>query len=95
MKCPEKTCSENYLGETARKINERVLEHAGKDKKSHVLRHTLQSGQPSVSLNEFKILGKGFNNNRVKRKISKALLIKKYRPTLNTEENSISLELFY
>ena len=82
VKCPEKTCSENYLGETARRINERVLEHAGKDKNSHMLQHTLQSGHPSVSLNEFKILGKGFNNNRVKRKISENLLINQYRPTL-------------
>ena len=82
VKCPEKTCSENYLGETARRINERVLEHAGKDKKSHMLQHNLQSGHPSVSLNEFKILGKGFNNNRVKRKISENLLINQYRPTL-------------
>ena len=94
MKCPEKTCSENYLGKTARRINERVLEHAGKDKKSHMLQHNLQSGHPSVSLNEFKILGKGFNNNRMKRRISEALLIKQYRPTLNTQENLISLELF-
>ena len=76
VKCPEKTCSEDYLGETARRINEKVLEHAGKDKKSHMLQHTLQSGHPSVSLNEFKILGKGFDNNRVKRKISEALLFK-------------------
>ena len=53
-----------------------------------------QSGDPSVSLNEFKIFGKGFNNNRVKSKISEALLIKQYRSTLNTQENSISLELF-
>ena len=59
VKCPEKTYSGNYLGETGRKINERVLEHAGKDKKS-------QSGHPSVSLSEFKILRQGFNNNRVK-----------------------------
>ena len=73
VKCPEKSCSEKYLGETARRINERVLEHAGKDKKSHMLQHTLQSGHPSVSINEFKKLGKGFNNNRVKRKISGAL----------------------
>ena len=37
VKCPERSCSENYLGETTRRINERVLEHAGKDKgKSHV-----------------------------------------------------------
>ena len=49
---------------------------------------------PSVSLNEFKILRKGFDNNRMKRKISEALLIKHYRPTVNTQENSISLELF-
>ena len=93
VKCPEKTCWENYLGETARRINERVLEHVGKDKKSHMLQHTLQSGHPSISLNEFKILEKGFNGNRVKRKISEALLIKQYQPSLNTQENSISLEL--
>ena len=94
VKCSEKTCSENYLGETARSINERVLEHAGKYKKSHMLQNTLQSGHPSVPLNEFKILEKGFNNNRMKRRISEALLIKQYRPTLNTQKNSISLELF-
>ena len=94
VKCPEKTCSESYLGETARRMNKRVSEHVGKDKKSHMLQHTLQSGHPSVSLNEFKILGKGFSNNRVKRKISEALLIKQYRPILNTQENSMFLELF-
>ena len=93
VKCPERTCSENYLGKTARRINKR-LEHVGKDKKSHMLQHTLQSGHPSVLLNEFKTLGNGFNNNREKRKISESLLIKQYRPTLNNQENSISLELF-
>ena len=40
VKCPENTCSENYHGETARRIDERVLEHVGKDKKSHMLQHT-------------------------------------------------------
>ena len=59
-----------------------------------MLRHTLQSGHPSVSLNEFKILGKSFSNNRVKRKISEALLIKEYGPTLKTQGNSVSLEFF-
>ena len=92
--CPDELCPENYLGETARRLNERVLEHAGKDKKSHMLRHTLQSGHPPVSLNDFKVLVKGFKNNRTKRKISEALLIKQYRPTLNTQENLIALELF-
>ena len=59
-----------------------------------MLQHTLQSGHPSVSLDEFKILEKGFNHNRVKRKILEVLLMKQYRPTLNTQENSKSLELF-
>ena len=94
VKFLEETCSENYLGETAGRINKRALEHAGKDKKSHMLRHTLQSGHASLLLNEFKLLGKGFDNNRVNRKIPEALLIKQYQPTLNTQENSISLELF-
>ena len=93
-KCPEKTCSENYLGETARRIKERVLEHAGKDKKSHMLRHILQSGHPSVTLIDFKILGKGFKNNRVKKKILVAISVKQYWSILNTQENAICLELF-
>ena len=95
VKCPENTCSKNYLGETGRRINQRVVEHAGENKKSHMLQHTLESGQPSVSLNGFKILGKGFNNHWVKRKISETLLIKQYRPTLNTQGNSISLNKNY
>ena len=59
----------------SKEANERVLEHADKNKKSNMLRHTLQSSNPSVQLNEIKIIGKGFNNNRVKSKISEALSI--------------------
>ena len=70
-----------------------MLEHVVKDKKSYMVRHTLQSGHPSVSLNEFKIFGKGFKVLRCK--ISEVLLIKQYCPTLNTQENSMALELFY
>ena len=55
--------------------NERVLEYADKNKKSNMLRHTLQSSTTSVQLNEIKIIGKGFNKNRVKSKISEALSI--------------------
>ena len=94
VKCPEETCSENCPGETVTRIDEWVLEHIGKDNESHMLRDTLQPDHPSVSLNEFKILGKGFDNSRGKKKISEALLIKQYWPALNTQGNSVALELF-
>ena len=56
VKCPENTCSETYLGKTARRLNERIMERAGKDNKSRMLKHTLQSGHPSVSPNSFRTL---------------------------------------
>ena len=51
VKCPKNTYSETYLGEIARRLNERIREHTDKDNKSHMLKHTLQSGHPSVSPN--------------------------------------------
>ena len=59
-----------------------------------MLRHILQSGHPSVTLIDFKILGKGFKNNRVKKKILVALSVTQYWSILNTQENAICLELF-
>ena len=55
------------------------MKHAGKDKKSHMLKHTLQSSHPSVSSKDFRILQKGYNKSKVKRKISEVLLIRKHR----------------
>ena len=46
VKCPENTCSETYLGETSRRLNEMIMKHTGKDNKSHILKHTRQSGHP-------------------------------------------------
>ena len=43
VKCLENTYSETYLGKTGRRLKERILEHAGKDNKSHVL--NLQSSR--------------------------------------------------
>ena len=74
---PENDCMENYAGEIGRRLQERVDEHAGKDNKSHVLKHTYESGHKAVSINDFKVLKKGFKNHKTKQKISEALLIKK------------------
>ena len=68
-----------------------MMKHADKENKSHMLKHTLQSGHPSVSTNDFRILQKGYNNKKVKRKIPEALLIRKHRPSLNIHENLVTL----
>ena len=94
VKCPEKTCSETYLGKTARELHERIMEHAAKDNKWHMLKHMRQSDHPSVSPNDFRILQKGYHNNKVERKISEALLITKHQPSLYIHENSVPLERF-
>ena len=92
VQCPKNTCSETFLGETARILNERRMEHAGKNSKSHMFKHTFQSGHPFVSPNNFRILQKEYKNNKVKRKKSEALLMRKHQPSLNIRENSVSLE---
>ena len=38
--CPENGCSDSYVGETARRISERVLGHTGKDVNSHFHKHS-------------------------------------------------------
>ena len=65
VKSPENTCSEICLHEAVRRLNEKIMEHAVKDNKSHMLKHTLQSAHPSVSPNNFRILQKGYNNKKV------------------------------
>ena len=69
------------------------MEHAGKDNKLHMFKCTLQYGYLSVSQNDFIILQKGYNKNKVKRNISEALLIRKNQGLLNIHKNSVPLEL--
>ena len=38
--CPKEGCSEKYIGETEKRIIERILDHNNRDKKSHVLKHS-------------------------------------------------------
>ena len=85
-KYPEPTCHEDYLGETGRRIIERSADHCGKDKQSHLLRHALNNNHKIVDLKDFKIIDSSYHNNRFKRKISEALYIKQYKPSLNTQE---------
>ena len=46
--CPEVNCSKTYLEETSQRLRERVLEHAGKDKRSNIVKHSIGTGRPPV-----------------------------------------------
>ena len=90
-KCPD--CDVNYVGEAGRRLIMRVNDHGGKDKQSHVLKHSLETGHRRVTLDETKILNKNFRN-YYKRKISEALFIKQKNPVLNIQDKSVPLKLF-
>ena len=75
VKCPERQCSEDYTGETARRLSKRVLDHNGRDTKSYLLQHA------SEKCHIYPI-GKGNRNNTFKQKVTESLLIKDVRPTL-------------
>ena len=93
-KCLRVNFNETYLGETARRLQERVLEHAEKDRKSNMVKQCMDIGHPPACMKDFQVLTKTFNHCKLKRKISDALLIKKHQPTLNAQEDLVTLELF-
>ena len=92
-KCPEKECQEQYIGETKRRISERIIDHNRRDKFSHVLHHSRDKKHSHVWTKDFKILGSNYSST-AKRKISESLFIREYSPTMNTQETSYTLTLF-
>ena len=74
--CPNEKCRKNYIGESGRRISERIKDHNGRNLKSHILKHSVESGHTNVCYEDFKIKAKNFNNNHWKHKIAESLLIK-------------------
>ena len=58
-KCPEKQCTEDYTRETGRCLIESVKDHSGKYLKSHLFKHSVETNHKTLTLNDFKIIGKG------------------------------------
>ena len=52
-----------YIGESGRRISERIKDHNGRDLKSHILRHSVESLNANVSYEDFQTIAKNFNNN--------------------------------
>ena len=92
-KCPNKTCNEDYVGETDRRNEERIMDHNKRDKNSHLLKHSREKNHQHVWKNDFKVLGNNYRSN-FKRKISEALFIKQLKLSLNVKEKSTQLQLY-
>ena len=58
--CPEPDCIEDYTGETGGRLIERVIDHNGRGKKSHLCKHWQESNHLCVALSDFKIIGSNF-----------------------------------
>ena len=92
-KCPDKTCNEDYVGKTDRRIEERIMDHNKRDKNFHLLKHSREKDHQHVWGNNFKVLGNNYSSN-FERKISGALFIKQLKPSLNVKEKSVQLQLY-
>ena len=75
VECGHERCGEFYIGETGRRLNERIKDLSTRDKFSSLYKHTLETGHPPVGIEQFLVLSDGFNNYE-KRKLPEALVIK-------------------
>ena len=68
MNCHIPTFEDNYIGQTARRIQERIKDDNGRDHKSHMFRHSIEKHHDHVAQQNFNIIAKNFRNNKWKRK---------------------------
>ena len=57
-----KDCLESYNDETGKRSIEIVTEHSGKDLNSHMFKHSMGVNHPTVTLDDFNVLGSGDRN---------------------------------
>ena len=81
--------NENYIGESARWLDERIKDHNGRDRNFHLFKHSVESRHDPVLQNDFRIIGKVYRNNTSRRQITEALFINKIKPSLNNEDKSV------
>ena len=62
--CAIADCNADYIGECARRLNERVKDHNGRDRNSYMVKLTIECGHEPVSKDNFKIIANGFEHSR-------------------------------
>ena len=55
--CATKSCNEDYVGECARRLYERVKDHRGHDHSSHLVKHGGETGHLPVDTANFEVIG--------------------------------------
>ena len=59
----------------AKCISERVLDHSGRYKNYHILKHQIEKEHSCLQYENFKVISGGFHNNTKKRKLLEVLWI--------------------
>ena len=65
--CREDHCLDNYVGKSARRISERIIDHSGEDQNSHLFKHSCIKNHPNTAKIDFKIISSGFKSNYCRR----------------------------
>ena len=76
VECSKENCNENYVKQTGCRLSERVIDHNGHDKNSHISKQLVEREHRAPSLHEFSILRGNYLKNKFRRKVAKSLLIK-------------------
>ena len=68
--CSSENCNENPISESARRLDEKMKDHNGGDRNSHLFKHAVKSGYGPALKNtrNFRILEKGYRNNTRRKK---------------------------
>ena len=57
--CPEQNCTDNYLGDSVRRISERIIDHGVRDKKSNLFRHAAINDHHNTGYDDLNFIGSG------------------------------------
>ena len=86
VKRPEEECRVDYTAETGKRLTEHVKHHSGKDLKSNLFKHSVEINDKTMTLDDFKIIGKGYKRSQLRLKLAESLHIKEKCSSLNTQE---------
>ena len=82
-------CNATYIGETARHLCTRIMEHKRKSGSSNIFAH-FSKCKSEIKTTDFKILLNNLGNYRI-RVLCEALFIKNNKPKINIQASSVSL----